>query len=152
MYLKAIEWQVEQLDEINQSDSCQLLLKTYAEYYKQIGYHVPWIGYFVVKDHETVGSCGFKGQPKDGKVEIAYWTFDGFEGQGIASFSGKELVSICEQTDPAITIIATTAPEHNASTRILTKNGFLFSAIVQDHEIGDAWEWSLSKTSADADG
>lgn len=44
-----------------------------------------------------------------------------------------------------ITVIAKTAPEKNASTKILERNGFVFSTIVQDHEIGDAWEWVLSK-------
>lgn len=36
-----------------------------------------------------VGSCSFAGQPKDGKVEIAYWTFKEFEEQSIASFACK---------------------------------------------------------------
>jgi hypothetical protein len=35
-------------------------------------------------------------------------------------------------------ITAKTAPQENASTKILRKNGFTFSKIVQDEEIGDA--------------
>jgi ribosomal-protein-alanine N-acetyltransferase len=91
-----------------------------------------------------VGTCGFTGQPKDGKVEIAYWTFKEFEGQGVASFACNELISMSKITDPTITITAKTAPEHNASTKILQNNGFEFSEIVQDDEIGDAWLWTLN--------
>jgi [ribosomal protein S5]-alanine N-acetyltransferase len=101
------------------------------------------IGYFVINKNQIVGCCGFKGQPNEGKVEIAYWTFQGFESQGVASFSCKELVSISQQFDPTVIITATTAPEHNASTKILQNNGFTFTEIVQDDEIGDAWLWVL---------
>ena len=48
-----------------------------------------------------------------------------------------------KQYDPTLLITAKTAPEHNASTKILEKNGFVFTAIVQDDEIGDAWLWKL---------
>lgn len=33
------------------------------------------------------GSCSFAGQPQNGGVEIAYWTFQEFEGQGMATFA-----------------------------------------------------------------
>ncbi|MBK9735507.1 MAG: GNAT family N-acetyltransferase [Saprospiraceae bacterium] len=100
-----------------------------------------WI--FVMNEGQVVGSCGYTGQPKDGKVEIAYWTFKRFENKGIASFSCKALISIAQQFDPTITITAKTAPEYNASTKILQQNGFIFTGVVQDHEIGDAWLWTL---------
>ena len=143
MELKAIELHVDKSKQIYSSPDCQILLKTYEEYYQIIGYNLPWVGYFVIKENQIVGSCGFTGQPKDGKVEIAYWTFKEYERQGISSFSCKELIQISEQADPAIIITAKTAPEHNASTKILQNNGFTFTGIVQDHEIGDAWLWTL---------
>lgn len=68
----------------------------YDDFYAKIGFNIPWVGYFVVRENQIVGSCGFVGQPKDGKVEIAYWTFKEFEGQGIASLACKELVKIAE--------------------------------------------------------
>ena len=145
MELKAIELNVDRSQQIYSSNDCQMLLKMYDEYYQLIGYNLPWVGYFVIKENQVVGSCGFTGQPKDGKVEIAYWTFKEYERQGISSFSCKELIQISEQTDPAIIITAKTAPEHNASTKILQNNGFTFTGIVQDHEIGDAWLWTLPK-------
>lgn len=78
-------------------------------------------------------------------MEIAYWTFAEFEGLGIASHGCRELVSMARRADPGLTITAKTAPEHNASTKILTNNGFAFTGIVQDEEIGDAWLWTCRK-------
>jgi ribosomal-protein-alanine N-acetyltransferase len=118
---------------------CQKLFKYYPAYYYKVGYNPPWIGYFVVRDEVIVGCCGFTGQPKDGNVEIAYGTFKDFEGQGIASFSCRELVSISKKTNPAIIITAKTLPEKNASTKILERNGFVFSGIVPDEDEGDVW-------------
>ncbi len=128
------------------SPDCQQLLQMYDDFYPKIGFVMPWIAYFVVRQDQIVGSCSFVGQPQDGKVEIAYWTFKEFEGQGIASFACKELVSIAIQADPKVIITAKTAPEKNASTKILENNNFKFTEIVQDEEIGDAWLWTYSLT------
>ena len=121
----------------------QELFEIYRDYYPKVGFNVPWIGYFIVRKNQIVGCCGYVEKPKNGKVEIAYGTFKEFENQGIASFGCKKLILIAQKTDPTITIFAKTAPENNASTKILGRNGFKFTGIVQDHEIGDAWEWTL---------
>ena len=57
----------------------------------------------------------------------------------------KQLISIARSTDPKIIITAKTAPGHNASTKILQNNGFTFTEIIQDDEIGDAWFWTFDK-------
>ena len=143
MELKIINTNEDKTNKIYSSTDCQQLINSMNEYYPKIGFNKPWVGYFVFNNNQVVGTSGFTGQPKDGKVEIAYGTFKEFEGQGIASFACKELISISKKTDPTITITAKTAPEHNASTKILQNNGFEFSEIVQDDEIGDAWLWTL---------
>lgn len=143
MELRIITTNEDKTDPQYQGADCQQLLLAYESYYPQIGFNLPWVGYFVVRDNKIVGSCGFTGKPQDGKVEIAYWTFPGFEAQGIASFSCRSLINIARADDPGLIITAKTAPEHNASTAILQKNGFVYSALVQDHEIGDAWLWTL---------
>lgn len=102
-------------------------------------------GYFVMRDEVIVGVGGFVEKPKDGRVEIAYSTFKANEGQGIASFTCKQLIEIAKTTDPSIVVTAKTAPEQNASVKILQRNGFVFTGIVQDHEIGDVWEWVLQE-------
>jgi ribosomal-protein-alanine N-acetyltransferase len=129
--------------EIYATPDCQQLFESYPAYYFKMGYHPPWIGYLVIRDGRVVGVGGFIGKPIEGKVEIAYGTFKEYEGQGIASFSCKQLISIAKQTNPEIIITAKTSPEPNASTKILQRNGFKFTGIVQDEGIGDAWEWVL---------
>jgi len=146
MNLRPITLHEDKTKEMYASVDCQQLLSAYDNFYPKIGFNMPWVGYFVLRQEQIVGSCGFVGQPKDEKVEIAYWTFKEFEGQGIAAFACKELVSIACQADPSLTITAKTAPEHNASTKILENNNFVFTEIVQDDEIGDAWLWTRKKT------
>ena len=144
MELKIISINEDKSNDIYSSSDCQQVIASMEKYYVIIGFNKPWVGYFIFNKKQVVGTCGFIGQPKDGKIEIAYMTFKEFEGQGIASFACEELISISKKTDPAITITAKTAPEHNASTKILQNNGFEFSEIVQDHDIGDAWLWLLT--------
>ena len=145
MEFKPIELNIDRSMEIYASTDCQQLINSMNDYYPIIGFNKPWIGYFAFKNNQIVGTGGFTGQPKDGKVEIVYWTFKEFEGQGIASFVCKQLITIAEASDHSIIITAKTAPEHNASTKILQNKGFTFTEIVQDDEIGDAWLWTLFK-------
>ena len=129
--------------ELYASHECKAIISTYKTYYPESGFSPPWIGYFLIRDNTVVGCCGFTGRPVNGRVEIAYFTFKEFEGQGLASYSCAQLIQITKNADTLLIINAKTAPEKNASTKILEKNGFIFSEIVQDHEIGDAWEWVL---------
>lgn len=144
MKLKIINRNEDLANKLYDSVECLQLIRSMNDYYQQVGFNKPWVGYFVIRDNEVVGTGGFKGKPRDRKVEIAYWTFQQFEGQGIAGFVCKELIKIARLADPALIITATTAPDHNASTKILLNNGFTFSGIVQDDEIGDAWLWTLT--------
>ncbi len=128
-------------DNISSSYIVDEMLSTYKSYYPKIGFHKPWIGYFIVEDGNALGTCGFTGPPKDNKVEIAYYTFKENEGRGIATFACKELVKIALAQDTGLTIFAKTSPEENASTHILVRNGFVKKGETQDDEIGSAWEW-----------
>jgi RimJ/RimL family protein N-acetyltransferase len=142
MILQAREKDENRTKEIFANPDCQALFDMFPDYYETRGFDPPWIAYFVIRDNKAVGSCGFTGIPKDGKVELAYWTFKGFEGQGVASFACKQLVSLSLKADPTIVITAKTLPEKNASTKILERNGFEFSGIVQDDDEGDVWGWT----------
>ena len=129
--------------DIYANEYCQELFKSYPGYYYKTGYNPPWIGYLVFLENIVVGVGGFTGQPKNGRVEIAYGTFKEYEGRGVASFICQQLISISKTTDPTVIITAKTAPENNGSVKILKRNGFEFTGIVQDEGIGDAWEWIL---------
>jgi ribosomal-protein-alanine N-acetyltransferase len=125
------------------SDDCQNILGLWDEYYPQIGFNSPWNGYFVLTNDQVVGSCAII--KNENTAEISYMTFKEFEGKGIATLACKKLVEMGLSAEPSIQLMAKTAPEHNASTKILERNGFVYSRVVQDHEIGDAWEWVYSK-------
>lgn len=144
MTLEPIHIDEDSTKEIYANPDCQEIFNSYPAYYHQTGYNPPWIGYVVIRDGQVVGMGGFVGKPTDNRVEIAYGTFKQYEGQGIASFACRQLVSITKATDPSLTITAKTLPEPCASATILARNGFTYSGVVQDHEIGDAWEWIYS--------
>ncbi|HTF96806.1 MAG TPA: GNAT family protein [Cellvibrio sp.] len=103
----------------------------------------PWVGYFCMEQDIIVGTCAFKSLPKNGVVEIAYFTFPGYEGQGKATRMASELVAIAG-SQKIQKVIAQTLPEHNASTRILQKLQFTFADIVQHPDDGEVWEWEYS--------
>jgi RimJ/RimL family protein N-acetyltransferase len=146
MKLLPIEIDETQNTRFHNNPECQEILKVYPGYYKKVGYNKPWIGYFATIDGEEIIGCGgFKGKPKDGRIEIAYGTFKNHEGQGIGTEICRQLVLLSLQTDPDVRITARTLPENNSSTRILKRNGFEFTGTVYDEEDGDVWEWELKK-------
>lgn len=144
MKLIPIQLNEDKSKDIFSTKNCQDLLEAYENYYPIIGFNLPWVGYFIYKENIIVGSCGFTGSPINNQVEIAYWTFKEFENQGVASFTCQELIKIVRKEDENLKIVAKTAPEHNTSTKILERNNFIYSEVVKDEEIGDAWLWKLN--------
>ena len=115
--------------------------KQTLEYYKIIGYTEPWISYYLQDANEVVGICSFKGKPdSDNRVEIAYWTFEQYQGKGYGSKMCALLLEITKAHDN-LTVFAQTMPEVNASTTILTKNGFQHIGTATDSDVGEVWEW-----------
>lgn len=132
---------------VNNSE-CTPVVEAMQTYYKRIGFNKPWIGYFASIDgKELVGVAGYKGKPKDGKIEIAYGTFKGYEGQGIGTKICKQLVCLAQQSDPTVRIMARTFQDGHLSMAILRKNGFQCMGIVWDEEDGDVFEWELPENS-----
>jgi RimJ/RimL family protein N-acetyltransferase len=114
-----------------------------ASFYRVVGFAPPWIGYVAVENGRPVGGGAFKGAPKDGSVEIAYYTLPELEGQGFASATARELLRIARSADPAIVITAQTLPVPNASNALLKKLGFAFRGALIHPEDGEVWEWRL---------
>lgn len=112
-----------------------------AALYERNGFRPPWIGYFALSGGELVGTCAFKSPPVDGRVEISYFTFPDFEGQGIAKTMAKRLLAIADATHEDVLVMAFTAPEANASNAILQGLGFEFAGAVAHPEDGTVWEW-----------
>jgi [ribosomal protein S5]-alanine N-acetyltransferase len=112
------------------------------QFYNKAGHQPPWTSYFVMMDGEAVGICSFKGAPKGARVEISYCTFPPNEGKHFATIACKLLVDIARENDPKLTITARTQREHNASCRVLEKNGFELEGSVHDPDDGAVWEWA----------
>jgi len=105
-----------------------------------------WSGYFVVDEgtREVVGSCAFKTPPTDeGAVEIAYFTYPGFEGRGYATAMARKLVELASTSATVRRVIAHTLPETNASTRVLEKVGMTLVGEVMDPQDGRVWRWQV---------
>jgi ribosomal-protein-alanine N-acetyltransferase len=101
----------------------------------------PWIGYLAEEEDVLVGTCAFKTPPNTEGVEIAYFTFPGHEGRGVATRMTAHLIEIAASR--GVPVRAQTLPEENASTRILGKFGFQFAGTAQDPDpdVGEVWEW-----------
>ena len=120
------------------------LVEANMELYEKVGFVRPWVSYIAVDDDVVVGSCDFKSPPVDGRVEIAYFTFPGNEGQGIATSMASEVVRIANAANATVLVIAQTLPEENASTAVLKKLGFQLVGPVDHPEDGTVWEWVLA--------
>ena len=109
----------------------------------------PWtLGFSLVhRDSDTVvGSAGFKGPPSaDGMVEIAYGVHPDHQKKGYATEAAQALTAYAFRSPLVRVVWAHTLPEPNASTRVLTKCGFLFVGEVIDPEDGLVWRWEKDR-------
>lgn len=121
-----------------------------ASLYRRIGFAPPWIGYASVYDGRIVGGGAFVGAPKEGAVEIAYFTLDGFERRGFAGLTARRLVALARDAAPGVTVTAKTLPQENASTRILLRLGFVHCGVTEDDDVGEAWSWRLPPKRAES--
>jgi len=94
---------------------------------------------------QVIGSAGFKGPPDaEGMVEVAYAIVPVWQGKGCATEAARELVAFALNDSRVRLIRAHTLPENNASTQVLTKNGFTKLGEVVDPEDGRVWRWERS--------
>ena len=122
---------------ISGNQNCMMVYDMTLKLYERMGYREPWIGYFLQEDEQYIGSCGFKGEPQSGRIELAYFTFPEFEGKGFATEMCRMLLTIAMEAQPTILVTARTLPQENASTRILVKNGFTLQGTIHDPEDGE---------------
>ena len=122
-----------------------------AMLYRETGFDPPWIGYLTVDGGVCVGTCAFKCAPSADSVELAYFTFPGHEGRGLATRMCLELIALARTAQPGIAITAQTLPERNASTRVLEKTGFRLDRELDHPEDGLVWEWRLDPVDRNSD-
>ena len=111
----------------------------------------PWIHGFrmVRKDTgDVIGSCSFKGPPRDGVVEIAYGVSPEVEGKGYATEAARALTDFARASGEVRTIRAHTLPTGAASQRVLAKCGYRHVGEVIDPDDGLVWryEWAPGET------
>ena len=92
----------------------------------------------IPREHDT---CGFKCPPEENAVEIAYFTFPGNEGDGVATAMATVLVELALAEAPNILLTAQTLVPRNASHRILKKIGFVAQSTVEHPEDGTVLVW-----------
>ncbi len=99
----------------------------------------PWTHGFRVFEERAdlaIGTCGFRGPPLDGAVEIAYAIDSAHEGRGYATEAAQALVDFASSHEGVRLIRAHTLPNGNASKRVLAKCGFRYVGEVVDPEDG----------------
>ncbi len=108
----------------------------------------PWRhGFWIIEKEsgQIIGGAGFKGAPDpEGMVEIAYGVVPSREGRGYATEAARALIHFACREPRVRTIRAHTLPQANASTRVLTKCGFVHIGPVVDPEDGPVWRWERS--------
>lgn len=77
------------------------------------------------RDHQVVGTCGFSGPLRGGRLEIAFWTFPPFEGRGWATAMTRALVARAFSDPDVQTVVAHTLPERAPAASVLTANGLV---------------------------
>lgn len=128
-------------------DACERLegaaaaVRAVLSLYERNGFMPPWVCYLAETGAGIVGTCGFTGPPVDGEAEIAYFTFPGNEGQGIAGRMGAALLQEARRTAAEAVFIAHTLPEEGPSTSILKRLGFECLGVVEHPEDGPVWKW-----------
>ena len=130
------------LSDITLPEVATAVIASTVQIYERLGYIEPWVGYLAIEGNNCVGCCGFTSPPVEGVVEIAYFTYPDFEKRGIATGMAQRLISIAQECDSSVRIIAHTLTEENASNHILKKLGFAFTGTVDHPEDGKIWEWS----------
>lgn len=105
----------------------------------------PWYPGFNISNRltgELIGQCGFKGEPEDGQVEIAYMIEELHREQGFATEAAIAMSEFALGNSKVASVVAHTLPNRNASTRVLEKSGFAFVGEHTDPEDGLVWRWA----------
>ncbi|MDZ4700436.1 MAG: GNAT family N-acetyltransferase [Rhodothermales bacterium] len=111
--------------------------------YSRKGFVRPWTGYVAVEAGQVVGTCGFAGPAVELEAEIAYFTFPGHEGKGVATRMAAALMALAAEAADSggIRFVAHTLPAESPSTSILRKLEFVLLGSIQHPEDGEVWKW-----------
>ncbi len=119
---------------------------TYNNIIKGTG-HNQWQAYLPVlkKTGTLLGSCGFKGDPKDGMVEIGYEVAEACRGFGLATEMARALIKRAFESNEVEYVQAHTLAVKNESGSVLKKCGMQKKEEIEDPEDGRIWRWEIRK-------
>ena len=101
--------------------------------------------YFIQKHTQIIGACGFKGAPKNSRVEIGYNVAPDARGLGVATSAVKQLSQIAFNSALVDTVFALITSDNKASLNVVQKNGFSFKEFVIDSDGEQLEYWELNK-------
>jgi [ribosomal protein S5]-alanine N-acetyltransferase len=106
-----------------------------------------WWSYLPIYKAENilVGSCGFKGAPKNGMVEIGYEVAESYRNKGLATEFAKALIDFAFSHKEVTMVQAHTLAEENASCVVLQRCGMKKMETIEYPDDGLVWRWELKK-------
>lgn len=105
-----------------------------------------WMWFPVLKESNLlIGSCGYKGKPVEGIVEIGYEVIPAQRERGYATEIAQTLIHNAFKHKYVHTVQAHTLAEENASTKILKKCGLKWLEELEDPEDGTIWKWAITR-------
>ena len=99
----------------------------------------------IKKTKTLLGSCGYKGDPKNGMVEIGYEVAAPFRGWGLATEMAKALIHAAFKSNGVEYVQAHTLAEENESCSVLKKSGMKKMEELADPDDGVLWRWEIRK-------
>lgn len=106
------------------------------------GQPAPWHAPFLLAfGDRIVGSGGFKGPPRDGRVEIGYNVAPTERGRGFATGAVILLCRLAAEQPGVDELFAETAVDNRPSQRVLEKAGFLKTGTRESVEDGPVFQW-----------
>jgi [ribosomal protein S5]-alanine N-acetyltransferase len=102
-----------------------------------------WCSTFLIvrdADSQVVGGCGFKNEPKAGRVEIGYGVSEACRREGAASAAVRILLKLAF-SNGATEVLAEILPLNAASVAVVEKLGFKNTGVrvTEDNETLNQW-------------
>jgi len=111
----------------------------------KIGTPAEWcVPFLIVSDNAVLGTCRFRASPADGCVEIGYEVAASQRGRGIATQAVRQLIHIAASSGQVKQVVAHIVPENLASSKVVSRLGFLRRDTPIDHDGTTVVLWTLS--------
>lgn len=108
---------------------------------------IEWWTYLPILKTEKmlVGSCGFKGEPERGIVEIGYEVAQNYRCGGLGTEIAEALIKFAFRHETVLAVQAHTLAVSNESCRVLKKCGMKKVGDIDDPNDGQLWRWEIRK-------